>query len=147
MNKLLVLLLLLVTQVLSAQDYYGVSTVFQAYSDGETLDVDNTTVVWKSSDAIIVLNNDFGWEDKIVHTKRGARDYIDIDEDGRLEIVVVDTYLTDSNIEYKFIIVDGTLVIVSTESQIGEPIYFAGYVRSTVTKKPGLKYAYGTASR
>jgi len=143
MKKLLITVIILLICVLTLiGQNYGVATVFQGCSDGKSLDTDNKTIVWKSTDAIMVLNNDFGWEDQIILTTRGRREYVDIDDDGTYEIVTVDTYLTDNAIEYSFVIVNGNLVMVATESQIGEPIYFVGCIKSTITKRPALTQAY-----
>lgn len=124
---------------ISAYTQAGVATLFQAYYDKDNFDTNNPTAVWKSTESIMVWNKDFAWEDKIVYTRTGGRQYEDIDGDGRIEIIVVDTYLTDAGITYKFMIIDGTLVMVSTESQLGEPMYFVGHVRSDLVMKPTIR--------
>lgn len=137
MKNLIIVILVLYCIRVNAQDF-GVSTLFQSFYDEQHLDNDNNTAVWKNDKYIMVWNKDFAWEDQIKRTIKGESRYTDFDNNGTYENIIVDTYYTENNLVYKFTIVDGTLVMVSTTTRIGSPIHFAGHIKSNIIPKPSI---------
>lgn len=109
----------------------------------------STATVWRNKDAIVVWTTDgYAWEDRVVDIKEDAEPlYVDLDGDGRNEMLRKTYYYTDSNLMYSFTYQDGILVAVSTETHGGDTIIFMGHIDTKMLIRPRIVNGEVTVSR
>lgn len=139
MKKITFVLTLILLTVASYAQEIGIAIYYQTVNVNDEFVNNQANLVFIGSEHIIVNytldHQEYYWRDSIVNTWSVDKNY-DMDRDGTLERITIRTYATDNGGVYKLVINEGSPFMMTTESQVGQRISFAGCISYGLTYEP-----------